>query len=401
MENPKIRPIEAFPVKSGDHQMFAVRDPAQISNSMAVLSPAALFILSLCDGENTKKDIQAAFTRQFGTLLLSTELEQLLNQLDEMHLLESEEFARFKQDLEDRFHRAETRPAFHAGKSYPSVEEEVRKQFEDQFKDGRVQSRHEMLRAIIAPHIDIRRGMRSFAAAYRALSENPADLFIVLGISHQPSRNPFVLTRKNFETPLGICPTNQEFVNALAAKISFDPFEDEIVHRTEHSIEFQALFLKYVMGKRPFTVVPVLCGSFHEAVAAGKAPVQIPSVQSFLTALRETASGFRGAVCFIAGVDLAHVGGRFGDKETITPAVLDQIEKEDKEMLEAAARGAAGSFHEAVANDQDRRRICGYPGIYSLLYCLAPTRGYLLTYEQSLEPDTNSVVTFAGMSFSD
>ena len=35
----------------------------------------------------------------------------------------------------------------------------------------------------------------------------------------------------------------------------------DLQHRDEHSVEFQAVFLRHVLGETPFSLVPVLCGS--------------------------------------------------------------------------------------------------------------------------------------------
>jgi hypothetical protein len=40
-------------------------------------------------------------------------------------------------------------------------------------------------------------------------------------------------------------------------------------------------------------------------------------VQSFLRALRELVENESRTVCLVAGVDLAHVGSQFGDREPI------------------------------------------------------------------------------------
>ena len=72
---------------------------------------------------------------------------------------------------------------------------------------------------------------------------------MILGVAHQYCQRRFALTRKDFETPLGLVPTDREYVDQIAALAGRDLFEDELSHRTEHSIEFQVVFLQYVLGE--------------------------------------------------------------------------------------------------------------------------------------------------------
>src|SRR5690606_20741891 len=102
----------------------------------------------------------------------------------------------------------------------------------------------EPVRCLIVPHIDFDRGGPAYAHGYLPLFEGPKpDAIIVFGVAHAGSSTPFVMTRKDFETPLGTVPTDTALVDAISADCGFDPFADEIVQRTEHSIEFQAVMI--------------------------------------------------------------------------------------------------------------------------------------------------------------
>src|SRR5207253_4122981 len=150
---------------------------------------------------------------------------------------------------------------------------------------------------------------------YRDLAERcDADLFVIFGTCHAGMRNPFALTRKPYETPLSAVAVDVEFVERLTTRPGQDCFAAERAHRNEHSIEFQAVFLRYLFaGRREVTIVPVLTSFVHEAMVRGRRPEDERRVARFLDALGETvaASGRRGA--FVAGADLAHAGPLFGD----------------------------------------------------------------------------------------
>src|SRR5207247_2596728 len=86
-------------------------------------------------------------------------------------------------------------------------------------------------------------------------------LFVIVGTCHVGMRHPFALTRKDYDTPLGPARADRDFVEALAARAAQDCFGSELAHRSEHSIEFQAVFLQYLYaGRRDITVVPLLTG---------------------------------------------------------------------------------------------------------------------------------------------
>jgi MEMO1 family protein len=182
------------------------------------------------------------------------------------------------------------------------------------------------------------------------------------------------------------------------ARARHDCFDAELGHRKEHSIEFQAVFLRYVLGgRRPFTVVPILASFAHEALARGRRAEDDPAVARFLDAVVETAAAQNRRVAYVAGADLAHVGPRFGDAKPVSPKDLARIEREDRAMLEPVADGDAAGFFASIEADGDRRRICGFSPIYALLRCLDGGRGGLRHYGQW--PDPQAVVTHASMVF--
>ncbi len=107
------------------------------------------------------------------------------------------------------------------------------------------------VRGVLSPHIDFHRGGSVYTWSYKELVENTqADTFVVLGVAHQYCRRRFALTSKDFETPLGLVPTNRSYLDSIVAMVGRDYFDDELAHRTEHSIEFQVVFLQYLLGGR-------------------------------------------------------------------------------------------------------------------------------------------------------
>jgi hypothetical protein len=264
------------------------------------------------------------------------------------------------------------------------------------------------LRGILSPHIDFRRGGPAFAWAYRRLAEeSDADLFVIFGTAHQWIRNLFSVSKKHFDTPLGVVQTDKKFVGLLGQKLAAQPggkelnlFADELAHRPEHSIEFQVIFLQHLLGEhREFKVVPILVGSFHEYIRQGRQPAETPQVRAFTAALQACVAEYPGKVCYISSGDLAHIGQRFGDEKRLTPAVLERQKKFDQKLLETAGRADGAEFFRQVAEEEDRSRICGLSPTYAMLEAMKPKRGEVLTYGQAVEPDGTSCVSFGSVAF--
>ncbi len=257
------------------------------------------------------------------------------------------------------------------------------------------------LRGVISPHIDFPRGGTAYTWAYKELVERSrADVFVILGVAHQYCRSRFVLTRKDFDTPLGRVSTNRDYVNLLAASAGSDLFEDELVHRTEHSIEFQVVFLQYLLGeRRPFSIVPILVGSFHSMMDEGVDPIEDDSVGQFIDALRSAERECGKKVAYIGGIDLSHVGPEFGDPERVSEETQSRIEQFDTAMLDRAiANDPRGWFATAAAID-NRWRVCGLAATYTMLHAIGPARGRLLKYRQAIDDRRNCCVSFASLAF--
>jgi MEMO1 family protein len=406
MDHPKLRPIEAFPVDLSGREVIWLRDPTQLTDDAVFVPREALFILAHFDGKHSVLDIQEAYTRQYGRILHSDAIKGLMATLDESLLLDNERFEAHRQLLSAAFRASPVRRAAYAGTAYEADPIALRDQLAGYFADptgprtAAAFAIDAMVQGILAPHIDPRRGGPCFAWAYEAIRQVTADVFVIFGTAHQPTSVPFPLTLKDYETPLGIVETDKAFVRALARSYPTDLLSDELAHRSEHSIEFQVLFLQYILGPaRKFRVVPILVGSFHECVARQINPAEMVHIADFIQAIRQVATAHDEPVCYIVGGDLAHVGMKFGDQGGLTPAFLDQVAREDHALLAAAARMDAQGFFQIIAEHHDRRRICGFPPTYMVLSTMPAMAGTVLKYDQAVEPATQSMVSYASVVF--
>jgi AmmeMemoRadiSam system protein B len=257
------------------------------------------------------------------------------------------------------------------------------------------------LRGILSPHIDFYRGGPVYSHAYRALVErSDADTFVILGVAHQPCRHRFALTRKDFETPLGLTRNDRAYVDKVAALAGDHLFDDELAHRAEHSIEFQVVFLQYLLGgRREFSIVPILVGSFHDLMDEGVDPIVDDEVRQFVEALRAAESAAGGQVAYIGGIDLCHVGPEFGDPDRLDPATLNRVRAFDQDMLSRAADGDAAGWFGTAARIRNRWRVCGLAATYTMLHAMGPARGRLLKYDQAVDAARTCCVSFASVAF--
>ena len=406
MDKPRIRAVEAFPIEQGDQTYICLRDPTGLAPEPLLLGMGAYFIITLFDGHNDTPTIQEAFTKRFGEKLPVDKLNDLIGALDNSYFLDSPRFAVRVRQVREDFLAGSDRPAVHAGACYAKEPEHLKKELEGFFAapegPGTTEPprRAGALAGLIAPHIDPRRGAAAYAHAYGHLKAHDApELVIILGTSHYGSGPElFSATKKNYATPFGAVKTDVEFIDRLAANYRGDLFADELLHRNEHSIEFQALFLKWALGNRDFTVTPILVSSFHEMILSGTLPGNDPRVASFVEAIRDALANEKRRTLIVAGVDFAHIGRKFGDAFTADEAVAERVRNEDMALIEFIKRGDPAGFFSDILKDRDARRICGLAPMYTQLELLQGRRGDLLKYGIAMEPDTGSAVSFASLA---
>lgn len=407
LDRPRLRVLEAFPVQQDGQRAVGLRDPAGFTDQVAVLPIPLLDLVSLFDGEHSIAEMREIFRGRHGRAPSDEQIRGIVQQMDAAGFLDSPRFAERRHRIEEGFRLSPVRQPAHAGAAYAGEPGTLRAQIASFFEhaegpgapdpvilgpDGALAAARPV-RGLIAPHIDFHRGGPTYAWAYRELARSDADLFVILGTCHAGMDDPFAATRKPYETPLGRAATDEEFLEALGQRYGGDLLASEGAHRVEHSVEFQVVMLQHLLAaRRPFTIVPLLASFLHEAVWRGSEPEADPRAPRFLEALGETLAASRRRVCLVAGVDLAHVGPRFGDAALNTEESLGRVEADDRAMLAAVTAGDPGAFFGAVARDGDARRICGLSPIYAFLRALPGVPGRLLRYSQW--PDPEGAVTF-------
>ena len=394
-----------FAVDLSGQPGVALRDPQLYAGEIIALPRDALAIIQHFTGTNTIEDIRTNLKEQYGGDVPAENIRFIAEELDEHHFMLSERFLRHKQNVDEEFYASRLRYPVHAGSGYSEDPKELIGEFDGYFSQAEVSTNSpgenaDETTAIIAPHISINAGGHSFAHAYGALMKDaPADLYVILGIGHAGLDRLFAGTAKDFITPLGTVETHRKFMHDLNHRYDDSLFDGEALHRTEHTIEFQTVFLKYVLKDQPFFIAPILVSFPHQVLSSDQFPEAREMVDHFIDALRCAIEDFKGRVVMIASVDFAHVGVKYGDETPLSSEDLDVIQKRDREMIEILTKGDSEEFLAHIASDDDTRRICGFSALYVMLRVLEKARGTLLSYDRTSMDEHNSTVTFAGMKF--
>ncbi len=405
--------LDIAPAEREGRPVFVVYDRERLMESALALAPAALAVAALFDGRRSSVDVAEELSRQAGVPVSEETVDRVGRQLAAARLLDTEEVAELRRRALERFKRNPARPSALAG-SFPADGTALASLLGGFFLDakgpGKAPSAKSPAAAppvgAIAPHIDFQRGGPAYAWSYGALAEcEPPDAVVALGVAHMSPPSPWTLTRKEYETPFGPMKVDAQLYEAVAGRLWYDPLADEWAHRQEHSLEFQALWLRYLWRERTPPWVPILTSTF-ERFTGDAAPSAAPAVEGAIAAIgRELARLGRGRrILVLAGVDLAHVGPRFGDALTLGPELERKVEQEDRRSLDLALRLDADAFYLSVAAAGRWRKVCGLSALYTGLRWMRDLGagggcGRLLSYGQAPDP-LGGLVSFASAVFS-
>ncbi len=407
MKYPKLRPVTAFPIMYSGKEMICFKDLSGLVDNTILVPKPVFLIISMLNGENSIRDIQATYMRRFGDMLFSDHIQKIIDDLDKNLFLEGERFEAYQQRLRTEFKEAAIRASLSLGDGPRHEPARLRRELASYYShpDGPGESLPEIpsgtIKGVIVPHIDYMRGGPCYAWGYRGLETlKDVDTFIIFGVNHVAGEPLFTVTQKHFETPLGLMDTDRDFVEALIANCDQDLLEGEFYHRSEHSVELQTVWLKYLYADiKDVKMVPVLCGSFESFMARGISPFQDVMVCDFINGLRKTIAASDKRICLMASVDLSHIGPQFGDECRVSPGGLSGIRSADLETLSTVEALDREGFWQNVARDGNQRHICGLSAIYTFLSMVEAREGKLLNYSQWRDEQGMGCVTFASMIF--
>lgn len=201
-------------------------------------------------------------------------------------------------------------------------------------------------KAIIVPHAGYRYSGPSAAHGYKALDPDAIKRVFVLGPSHHAYFTKCGLsTLQAYATPLGNLTVDRQITDELYKTGHFDLLSKD-VEEAEHSLEMHLPYIARVMGKRDFTIVPIMVGSVSKESEELYGKILAPYLQ-------------QEGVAFVISSDFCHWGKRFD----YTPynadhgAIHKSIEEMDKEGMQLIASGDPLAFSGYLK--RTKNTICG------------------------------------------
>jgi AmmeMemoRadiSam system protein B len=396
---PRLRTtLDFLPSPVPDRPGLVIRDPYQYSDATLIVPPGLVACLEFFDGAHSSLDLRAYLVRETGELDVGEIERHLLDALSNAGFLEDEHFLQRKEAAERTFAEAPLREPAHAGSGYPDEKSELIRTFNEYLQPAEPAAPGVL--AIAAPHVSPFGGVDAYRAAYSALSPSDADrTFVILGTSHYGAPDRLGLTRKPFVTPYGETIPEIRLIDEILNKSGDAAAMEDYSHAIEHSIEFQVVFLQHLFGPK-IRIVPILCGSYANSIYRGGAPESNDHVNRMLSTLGEIAAREGDRLLWVLGIDMAHMGRRYGDPFSASAehGEMAEVGVRDRARIERMESGDARGFWDLVQQNHDDLKWCGSAPIYTFLKAVPHARGSLRRYQQ-WNIDDQSVVSFAGMRF--
>jgi AmmeMemoRadiSam system protein B len=391
---PALRAIDIQPYEGDNGEtQFALIDRSQFAPRPLAVSAAGYFVLAHLTGQSTCADLQSAFHKATGSDLPIAQIETLISALDDNLLLDND---RFEAAYTQRVAEYAAAPARDNRARYPAANE-LHAELSAIIAAGTPLGTGP-LRGLVAPHLDYERGRPCYADSYATLAAAPpAERYIILGTNHNGRSHTAVATYKNFQTPLGLVPTDTAFIDALAQQADFDICAHQLDHDTEHSVELQVHLLQVALADHPFEVVPILC-SAPPATWPAEVPPEYRRAATeeytrFFYALARLLAEPDKPTVLIASADLSHVGPGFGDTDPITADTLAHVRQTDQAFIDAFQAGPADRVVAHAIDTANPTRICSVSCLQALPRVLPDADCHLGRYHQAINHDLGMHVT--------
>ena len=398
---PKIRAVEPIWVEHLGQRFLYLRDPVAMSESTIMLPSYLAPLVAFLDGTRDLAAIRAAMTLRVGLDLAEEDLHSIISQLDQALMIENGSYRRAHRRALESYRREEYRPPSHAGAVYPESPVQLDNAISEwceQFRPDKSTLRPDgSLVGMLCPHIDYNRGHATYAKLWQQAQDdlNSIELVVVLGTDHQGGLGRITPTLQNYRTPYGSIRTDTDMAEDIARILGKSAFDEELHHKSEHSIELALVWMHHFMRDTQVSALPILCGSFHHFINGDSSPRDDDSMSQVLETLSRAMENRRTLI--IAAGDLAHVGPAFGDAQPLDCISKAKLKAEDEASIKAICSGNPGEFLDISIAESDARKICGLSPIYLMLRLLEGASGVHMGYDQCpADPNGGSVVSIAG-----
>lgn len=395
------RDIEIIPVKNNGDSYLYFHDSLGYATPNFALDSKVATVLSLLDGRKSIQDLSP----YLGEEVTGDQLLTYIQFLDENRLLHSSHFKAYSNQVEEKYEASDTHRSVTAGFSYPSDPVELESYLDEAFaKTGlHTDNEPESPKALYAPHIDPRVGMDSYVKAFSAIKDIKPKRVVILATSHYAglysdtyTNDPFIITDKDFELPLGTIRSDKARISRMLEEASgMGLTNQDRAHRIEHSIELHLLFLNYLWN-HDYRVIPILVSGLEELfyMENGHRGNQVKAMGDLLNNhFAEDEETF-----FLISGDLAHVGKKFGDEQP-AQQLFEKVKRFDEQFLESAEEANDQKIFNLIKEDHDPYRICGFPPLYTFLKSMKNIKGQAVSYDLWDEQEKESAVSFASIIY--
>lgn len=400
---PKLRgDIVIKILENGNTKNLLLYDESKIATQPLVFPIEFSSLLQFFDGQTTFEQLEKIVSQNYqgDVNQFMQSFQYLIEDLDYLCYLETPYYFKVRDNF-IAYMNSLIRPPICTGNSYPSERYELNTYLENIFNKAKSKESFSNINSIIVPHIDFAIGdpaHRVYSVAYNAIRSFSYDAFIILGTSHYGTSDYFMLTTKDFETPLGVAKTDKELIEQLSKSSPDGISIDDYAHRFEHSIEFQVVLLQFAFNNPEITIVPILVGSFHEFIYNNTLPSDNSNIQELIQRFKTIIYEKYKNPLFVGSVDFTHFGRKFHDPYDGMEHI-QSIKEHDHKLIEHITNCNPNGFFQEVSKVKDKFKICGLSPIYTLLSIVRPSKGHFLGYDYWDDFQNKSVVTFASFCF--
>ncbi len=128
-------------------------------------------------------------------------------------------------------------------------------------------------------------------------------------------------------------------------------------------------------GTHSVKIVPILSGSFHEAIERGISPMELRTRPSVHRSSKNQYPPLEERFVILPALTSPIWVFSLEIERESESMISGSLTEEDQEMLEYAERMDGEGFFSSISGERDRRRICGLPAIYAMLKVLEAKRG--------------------------
>ncbi|MHA7811798.1 MAG: AmmeMemoRadiSam system protein B [Phycisphaerales bacterium] len=434
-QSPKLRNIRGVPVPVNGPEgqkvtMLGLADAQQISTKMVVTHPAFQSVLPMMDGS---RDLDQIIT-EVGKGLQRPMLEQLVAQLDDAGLIFGPKFEELAQKMRSDFDANDTLPPGSTSQmadllvsqslgeeateeqkkelGSQKLSEQMDKWIDEALKDSETPSLESLPAGIMAPHLDYVRGWMNYAHIYgRMRVVDRPDRIVILGTNHFGQSTGICGCDKGYETPLGVCELDAQFLEALGASLGQEQAEKMLAnrfdHENEHSIELHIPWIQHVFGKDDAGNYPKVFGALvHDPTVNNGESYDGNGLglDPFVDALKSTIEHVGGKTLIVSSADLSHVGPAFGDQQSLAGEdeevvqFRSKVAHHDQEMLKLIAERKVDDLIGNMAWQQNPTRWCSIGNISAMMRTINPSQVDVLNYAATMDPQGNAFVSSASVA---